>query len=644
MLARARDNIGWPSIVLLVLLALTPLVVTDVTNQSIVVLAMIYAVGAVGLDLLTGYSGQFSFGQFVYFAIGAYVMASLRYNEHWSWVPAVIAGVVAATVVATVIGALFARLRFFGSAVGTFFLGAVAVDLLSGKRLQHWTGGSNGLTVPPVSIGSTSLNAGNGLYFSALIALTLSVLLCLRYTKVRAGLAARVVKENEVVAAVMGIRVFREKIRAQAIAGAVAGLGGCILAFDIGYLSPDTFNVTQSIELFAIVAVGGTGSLAGAIIGSLFFFSATNALSSTSASSSQLLFAIILLAVVILLNRGLYDLGEQLIRRAVRLIRRQAPATEAPESAVPTPPVVLDDDLAALFSPTDSELTGSKVPATPEPAETLLEVVDAGVEFGGVAALSGVSFEVRRGEVHAIIGPNGAGKTTLLNCISGIQPMSGRVTLAGHDLSGLSVSQRRGEGIARTFQHPSLVGDLNVLQNVEIGAFERQSGSMVLELLGGRRSRRLRRVAHERAIGALERLAFPHERWSAPAGDLTMGEQKHVDIARAIGSQPKLLLLDEPTSGLGSEEMAAVASAIDAVRAAGVTVLVIAHHVGFIRQIADRCTVLDFGQVLTSGTAADVLVDERVVDVFVGAGGKTPPAVEQEQAMSEQVTSKHSHE
>lgn len=291
MLTRARDRVGLPALTLLLLLALAPLVVRGVSEQGILVLAMIYAVGAVGLDVLTGYSGQFSFGQFVYFAIGAYVMSSVRIHAHWPWVPAIIAGVVAAALVAAVIGSLFVRLRFFGSAVGTFFLGAVAVDLLSGSRLAHWTGGSNGLTVLPVTIGSHSLSEGDWLYYTVWIGLALSVALCLRYTKVRAGMAARVVKENEVVAAVLGVRVFREKVRAQAIAGAVAGLGGCLLALDVGYLSPDTFGISQSIELFAIVAVGGTGSIVGPILGAIFFFSMVNGLASTSASASQLIFS-----------------------------------------------------------------------------------------------------------------------------------------------------------------------------------------------------------------------------------------------------------------------------------------------------------------------------------------------------------------
>ncbi|HEX4832443.1 MAG TPA: branched-chain amino acid ABC transporter permease, partial [Trebonia sp.] len=290
MLTRARDNVGLPTLIVVVLLALAPLVIGSAAGQSVIIVAMIYAVGAVGLDLLTGYSGQFSFGQFVYFATGAYIMASLEINAHLTWWVALIIAVLGSGLLAGLVGAAMVRLRFFGSAVGTFFLGAAVVDIISGSHLARWTGASNGLPVAPVSLGSLALTSGYGLYYTVLTGLVLATALCVRYTKIRAGVAARVVKESEIVAASMGIRVFREKLRAQVTGGLLAGLGGCLLAMNLGYLSPDTFDVSQSIELFAIVAVGGTGSIAGPILGALFFFGVTNSL--PSGSSSELVFAL----------------------------------------------------------------------------------------------------------------------------------------------------------------------------------------------------------------------------------------------------------------------------------------------------------------------------------------------------------------
>ncbi|MES2171992.1 MAG: ATP-binding cassette domain-containing protein, partial [Actinomycetota bacterium] len=384
------------------------------------------------------------------------------------------------------------------------------------------------------------------------------------------------------------------------------------LALSLGYLSPETFNVTQSIELFAIVAVGGQGSIVGPILGAVFFFEATNTFSA-SGSASELFFALILLVVVILFNRGLYDL----IERAYRALRGLAPRAKAAKKPTEPEPTVLHG--------ADDELTTRVARRTAPGADTevLLKVSDLGVDFGGVKALDGVSLDVRRGEVHAIIGPNGAGKTTFLNCISGIQVASGTIDLNGGSLAGISVSDRRQLGLARTFQHPSLIADLSVLRNVAIGAYSTQRHSLFFEMINSPGSRRRRAEADERAIAALRTVDFPQDRWTVPAGDATMGEQKHVDIARAISSQPTLLLLDEPTAGLGTEEVSAVADAIAAARDAGVTILVIAHHVGFIRQVADRCTVLDFGKVLVSGTPEEVLEDHRVIDIFVGTGAKS---------------------
>src|SRR5690606_15265994 len=178
------------------------------------------------------------------------------------------------------------------------------------------------------------------------------------------------------------------------------------------------------------------------------------------------------------------------------------------------------------------------------------------------------------------------------NCITGLQACGGEIAFDGADMSEMSVSRRREAGLARTFQHPSLVADLTALANVSIAAFPTQRTWLLAELVGTRRSREEAQLARSRALDALDVVGFPAARWATRASELTMGEQKHVDIARAVSSAPQLLLLDEPTAGLGAEEVTAVADAVRAAKAAGVTVLVIAHHVGFIREIADRCTVL----------------------------------------------------
>lgn len=620
MLARARDHVGAPVLTVLALLALAPLVITGVSSRSVLVVAMIYAVGAVGLDVLTGYSGQFSFGQFVYFAVGAYVMSALSMSAHWPWYACAVAGVVASGVLAGVVGWALVRLKFFGSAVGTFFMGAAAVDLLSGKRLAHWAGGANGIPTPQATLGGAALSTGMGLYYAAVVALAIAAAVCLRYTRTRAGVAARVIKENEVVAAVMGIRVNREKVRVQIVAGALAGLGGCVLAINLGYLSPETFNVTQSIELFAIVVVGGLGSIAGPIAGSVFFFAAVNGFAALSGSASELFFSLILLIVVVFFNGGLYDCAERVLRGVRPFLRRPGRSRRPRASPPPTGGAGLGTDVPTARKPAAIQVREVRC----RPGDVLLDAEDISVVFGGVKALDGVSLRVNRGEVHAIIGPNGAGKTTLLNCISGIQPLaSGSIAFDGHDLAGVSVSSRRNRGISRTFQHPSLVSDLDVLRNVTIGAFDSHDGSVWTELVGTPGKMRRRRAAAARAVQALDTLEFPRRRWGSHAGDITMGEQKHVDIARAVAGGPALLLLDEPTAGLGTEEVAAVANAIKAVRDAGVTILVIAHHVGFIRQIADRCTVLDFGKPIVSEAPEQVLRDARVLEVFVGTGGTT---------------------
>lgn len=625
---KARAHVLRPTLIVLFLLLIIGIINPGVRWQADLVLAMIFGIGAVGLDVLAGFSGQYVFGQIIYFAIGAYMMAGLQTSAHFGWLLAVVAAVACAGLVAFVLGSALVRLRAFGAAITTFFSAAVVLNLLEGSRLQSFTGGDTGLAVPPVTIFGLDPTTGKSQYFICLGVLAFAALLCIRYISVRAGLSARVIKQSPVVAAVLGIRVNREKIRIHVLAGMLAALGGCLYAWSLGYLSPESFDTSLSIDIFAMAAVGGLGSISGPILGAVFFYIVTDILSTTASSWSAVIFSVVLLAVVIFFRSGLLGLVElvfgPITRRlpwlntplGERLFRRRTMPAVAVDGQGSTAPTEADFEALARG---DFSANGSTAGA--DTREELLTLSGVTLAFGGMRALNGVSMAVRAGAVHAIIGPNGAGKTSLLNCISGLQALTdGSVSLRGRDMAGISVSSRRGLGISRTFQHPSLVADLDVMKNVELGAYETHDGGVLQEILGLPSRRRRTATAKRRAEDALNLIGFPEQRRGILAEDLTMGEQKQVDIARAISSRPALLLLDEPTAGLGPEEIQAVARAVKGVQATGITVLVIAHHVGFVREVAEQCTVLDFGQVVTEGEPADVLQDQRVVEVFVGSG------------------------
>jgi branched-chain amino acid transport system permease protein len=237
-----------------------------------------------------------------------------------------------------------------------------------------------------------------------------------------------------------------------------------------------------------------------------------------------------------------------------------------------------------------------------------------------VAALDSTTLHVREGEIHALLGPNGAGKTTVLNCISGIQAHQGQVLFDGAPLDDLRPQQIRRKGITRTFQNPSLVGDLSVLENVQLGCYGDEPGGIVRDLLPLPST--LARDTRTRALAAdaLAMVGMPESSWGRPATASSLADQKLIDIARAIVSSPRLVLLDEPTAGLQDADIEAVSRVLRQInRRSDLTILVIAHHVGFLRGIAHRATALHFGQAIATGTPDEVVDDPRVTDVFLGA-------------------------
>ena len=240
--------------------------------------------------------------------------------------------------------------------------------------------------------------------------------------------------------------------------------------------------------------------------------------------------------------------------------------------------------------------------------------------FGGVRAVDGASFEVRAGEIHGLIGPNGAGKTTAINVISGLlSPTGGAVRLSGREIQALPPHRIAALGVARTFQNIRLFQDLSARDNVLVGEHLVRKASLAARLLVLPSSRAEERGARARAGELLERIGLS-ERARERARNLSYGEQRRVEIARALAAEPRLLLLDEPTAGMNPVEVQAVAALIRSVAAEGRSVLLIEHNVKLVMDVCDRITVLDFGKVIAEGTPAAVAKDPAVIAAYLGSG------------------------
>jgi branched-chain amino acid transport system ATP-binding protein len=240
--------------------------------------------------------------------------------------------------------------------------------------------------------------------------------------------------------------------------------------------------------------------------------------------------------------------------------------------------------------------------------------------FGGVRAVDGASFAVRPGEVHGLIGPNGAGKTSILNLVSGLlAPSAGRILLEGRPIHGLAPHRVAARGVARTFQGIRLFPELSARDNVVVGQHLRRRGaSLGARLLGLPSSRAEERAAAEAAAALLARVGLA-DRAGDQARHLSYGEQRRVEMARALASDPRLLLLDEPTAGMNPGEVGAVAALIRGAAEGGRSVLLVEHNVRLVMEVCDRITVLDFGKVIAEGPPAEVARDPAVVAAYLGA-------------------------
>ena len=568
----------------------------------------LYAMVAAGLVLLTGVGGMTSFGQAAFVGVGAYATAWVCTSaavaqalDGWlapSLLPwlGLLLGLAVTAVVAWTLGRITLKLSGHYLPLGTIAWG-LSLYYLFGNL--EFLGGHTGISgVPPLTIAGLSLAEPRWLGLAIWAVLLFALWALHNLLDSREGRAIRALKTSRVMAESMGVDTATYRVKVFVLAALLAAVSGWFYAHLQRFVNPSPFSLSIGIEFLFMAVVGGAGHLWGAVLGAALITLLKSKLQDilpqllgATGNFEVIVFGLLMLFV---LQRFADGLWPSLARRAQRFMKADAPPSEA------------------------KEVTAATLPqrALPPVGQVVLEARTVTKRFGGLVANNAVSMDVKAGEVHALIGPNGAGKSTFFNMISGVDsPTSGDVVLMGQAMNGKPARDFALLGLGRTFQHVRLLGARSVLENVALGAHRRgRSGWLSTMLRLDRAQEAALRNEARRQIERCGLAAFA----DAPASSLALGQQRVIEIARALASQPAVLLLDEPAAGLRHLEKQALATLLKQLRAEGVGILVVEHDMEFVMNLADRITVLEFGAVIAQGSPAEVQANPRVLDAYLG--------------------------
>jgi branched-chain amino acid transport system permease protein len=560
-----------------------------------------YAIVTMGLVLLTGIAGLMSFGQAAFVGLSAYTCAILATRTDLPPVLALIgsnawlslvAALLVTGIAAWAIGLLTLRLSGHFLALSTLAWGLSLYYLFGTMDLFGRYAGIAG--IPYVKVFGLPLNLPSSMFYLTAAFCLLSGLCLQNLLDSRQGRAIRALKGGIVMAEAMGVNSSQMRLVTFIVAALLAGISGWLYAYSQRFVAPTPFSVHSSINYLFMAVIGGVGNLWGSIAGAGAFTILENWLQKDIGRSlglnlnvDAIAFGLVILTIVIKSPEGIWPL----------LTRRWSWRSPAhPRSFASAEPLLRRPTLAR----------GAQV----------LQIEEVTKAFGGLIANKSVSFDLKAGEIVALIGPNGAGKSTLFNCITGLSPAtSGRIRFCGTLIEQMTSREIALRGISRTFQHVRILPEMSVLENVAIGAHQRGTAGVLRSVF------RLDRAEEKRLLGEaarqIKRVDLA-DHIHSPAGDLALGSQRILEIARALSSDPVLLLLDEPAAGLRYNEKQRLAELLRQLRDEGLSVLLVEHDMDFLMGLADHVLVLEAGSKISEGSPEYVQSDPAVIAAYLG--------------------------
>ncbi len=593
---------------ILVFLAVFPLIpglpVFWITQMNYIGL---YSLVVLGLVLLTGVGGLTSFGQSAFVGLGAYATAWLSTAAGFSpWV-GLAAGLALTALVAYALGAITLRLSGHFLPLCTLAW-CLALYYLYGNL--DFLGRYDGIAgIPPISVFGWSLGPGERMYYLIWVLLLLAMWATHNLLHSRSGRAIRSLRSGTM-AESFGVDLAHYKVVIFVYAALLGGLSGWLYAHMQRAVSPSPFGLGYGIEYLFMAVVGGMGSVWGAVVGTGVVLIVKDQLQNvlpglvgTSVNVELLVFGVLMVLVLQHARDGIWPVLAGAWRRLGGHGESRAVSPDVLETARPLPRR-----------------------ERPAAGASVLRVAGIHKAFGGLVAVNDISFELRAGEIMGLIGPNGAGKSTTFNLISGVTALSGgEVRFMDRRIDGLPAHEIARMGIARSFQHVQIMPDMTVLENAALGAHLRSHAGVIAAALHAERADEaalLREAAQQ-----LQRVglgAHMHEL----AGNLPLGRQRILEIARALACDPVLLMLDEPAAGLRYKEKQDLAEVLDRLRGEGMSMLLVEHDMDFVMNLTDHLLVMDFGTRLAEGRPEEVQRNPAVLEAYLGDWADDEPAME----------------